>query len=127
MPTPARSEPREQQATEAIPLDLTTIDTTTSKVLSRADGRLDLSELAELETILAGHIALLLPYVAAESDHLRPRSGEWYRQKAHLRGIERQVQQGLGDGVLSAHVQVRQLARDCQWLLERHQEISRDA
>ncbi|MET7800060.1 DUF6415 family natural product biosynthesis protein [Streptomyces decoyicus] len=42
------------------------------------------------------------------------------RGRARLNSIRYQTSVGLGDGLLSAHMQVRALARDCQWLAEQH-------
>lgn len=39
------------------------------------------------------------------------------RRRARLNGIRQQTSVGLGDGLISAQVQVRVLAADCQWLL----------
>lgn len=39
------------------------------------------------------------------------------RRRARLDGIRHQTSVGLGDGLISAQVQVRALATDCQWLL----------
>lgn len=69
---------------------------------------------------MRGHIALLLPEVRGSARKLWPNSIEAHRLKARLDGIERQTGQGLGQGTLSAHVQVHQLARDCQYLLAQH-------
>ncbi|MFI2184632.1 DUF6415 family natural product biosynthesis protein [Streptomyces sioyaensis] len=81
---------------------------------------MDLAELEKLEEDLRGHIALLLPGARAAAGRLWSGGIEAHRMAARLDGIERQTRQGLGPGALSAHVQVQQLARDCQYLLARH-------
>ncbi len=76
------------------------------------------AELTELEAELCGHIHRLLPAAKAAVDKLWHGGAAWHQQISRLDGIERQVGQGLGAGVLSAHVQVQQLAKDCQWLID---------
>ena len=39
------------------------------------------------------------------------------RRRARMEAIRHQTAVGLGDGLMSAQMQVRALARDCQWLL----------
>lgn len=43
------------------------------------------------------------------------------RELSCMRAIRYQTAVGLGVGLVSAHQQVRALARNCQWLLERTQ------
>ncbi|MEU8919068.1 DUF6415 family natural product biosynthesis protein [Streptomyces nigrescens] len=89
--------------------------------ISRARGQSSVpfnhEALAELETELCGYIGCLLPTAREAADKLR-HGTEWHQRLARLDGIKRQVEQGLGEGVLSAHVQVQQLALGCQWLIE---------
>ncbi|SED95690.1 hypothetical protein SAMN05428954_1442 [Streptomyces sp. 2112.3] len=40
--------------------------------------------------------------------------------RARLNSIRYQTSVGLGNGLVSAHLQVRALARDCQWLAEQY-------
>ncbi|MEU9498268.1 DUF6415 family natural product biosynthesis protein [Streptomyces sp. NPDC048196] len=40
------------------------------------------------------------------------------RRRARMEAIRHQTAVGLGDGLMSAQMQVRALARDCQWLLD---------
>ncbi|MFF2807675.1 DUF6415 family natural product biosynthesis protein [Streptomyces sp. NPDC058000] len=105
---------------EPLPVDVETMSTTIRRALRLGFGRPAPATLNDLEQELRGHIALLLPEVRESARQLRPSSIEAHRLKARLDGIERQTSRGLGQGVLSAHIQVRQLARDCQYLLARH-------
>lgn len=75
------------------------------------------SELVELEQRLRGYVELLLPAAEADVDGLWHGSVGWHQRRAQLDRIRRTVDQGLGDTPLSAHVQVRHLARDCAALL----------
>ncbi|MGX1852071.1 DUF6415 family natural product biosynthesis protein [Streptomyces sp. NPDC055299] len=90
--------------------------------ISRARGQssvpLHHDELTELESELRGHIDRLLPAVRESVDKLWHGGTVWHQRISRLDGIERQVGQGLGAGVLSAHVQVQLLAKDCQWLID---------
>lgn len=110
---------------ESLPVDVEAISATIRRALCLGSGRPDPDALIELEEELRGHIALLLPEVRGSARKLWPNSIEAHRLKARLDGIERQTRQGLGQGTLSAHVQVHQLARDCQYLLARHTAESR--
>ncbi|MCB5909826.1 DUF6415 family natural product biosynthesis protein [Streptomyces pinistramenti] len=81
------------------------------------------AEAVDLDLVAAtlrGHIALLLPVVRGAAEHLWHGSIQAHRLMARLDGIENQTKQAPGPGTLAAHVQVQQLARDCQWLLDRH-------
>lgn len=75
-------------------------------------------ELTELEAELCSFIDRLLPTAKETTDKLWHGGTAWHQQISRLDGIERQVGQGLGTGALSAHVQVQQLAKDCQWLID---------
>ncbi|MEU9126458.1 DUF6415 family natural product biosynthesis protein [Streptomyces sp. NPDC048506] len=98
----------------ALPIDADTIGETIRRALWVGAGRPDLDTLAGLEEMLRGHIALLLPDAREAA---RRRWSTDHQLITRLNGIERQMNQGLGSGALSAHVQVHQLARDCQYLL----------
>ncbi|MEC4014781.1 DUF6415 family natural product biosynthesis protein [Streptomyces sp. H27-D2] len=106
--------------TNGDPVDRDTVKKTISHGLTERSAPLRIEELAGLEQLLRGHIHLLLPEVEAKVDRMRHGGREWYAHRARLDGIRRQVDQGLGAGLLSAQRQVRQLARDCRWLLEQH-------
>ncbi|MFG2826131.1 DUF6415 family natural product biosynthesis protein [Streptomyces sp. NPDC048434] len=74
-------------------------------------------ELVALEQTLLIVIADLYAAVdEVEREH--PDSPGRVRLRARLDGIRSQTAVGLGDGLMSAQVQVRALARDCQWLLD---------
>ncbi|MFI1736564.1 DUF6415 family natural product biosynthesis protein [Streptomyces sioyaensis] len=105
---------------ESLPVDVEAISATIRRALCLGSGRPEPDALTELEEELRGHIALLLPEVRESARRLWPNSVDAHRLKARLDGIERQTRQGLGQGTLSAHVQIHQLARDCQYLLTRH-------
>ncbi|MFE0378325.1 DUF6415 family natural product biosynthesis protein [Streptomyces inhibens] len=107
-------------AGDALPIDAETISATIRRALRSGSGRPDLGALAELEEDLSGHIALLLPEARQSARRLFHGNIEAHRLTARLDSIERQTRQGLGGGALAAHVQVNQLARDCQWLLAQH-------
>ncbi|MFD7223535.1 DUF6415 family natural product biosynthesis protein [Streptomyces sp. NPDC059892] len=77
-------------------------------------------ELSELAAALRGHIAELLPTARAEAGRLWRGGTDWYRLTARLDSIQRHAARALGTGVLTAHVHVRLLALDCQWLLEHY-------
>ncbi|RXS79250.1 hypothetical protein EST92_18360 [Streptomyces sp. TM32] len=74
------------------------------------------SELVELEQALLLLIAGLWATVD-ESERRHPATPGYARRRARLDGIRHQTSVGLGDGLISAQVQVRALATDCQWLL----------
>ncbi|WP_432093734.1 DUF6415 family natural product biosynthesis protein [Streptomyces sp. bgisy100] len=107
------------------PIDEVTIQATIERALRTGTGRLDMDELTAVEELLLGHIQLLLPDAEAAVDRLWRGSLTWYTARAKLDGIHRQVKQGVGDGPLSAHIQVSTLASDCQWLLVHHQHRER--
>ncbi|MFG2863188.1 DUF6415 family natural product biosynthesis protein [Streptomyces sioyaensis] len=102
-------------------LDLDTVRYTISRARGQSSVPLHYAELTELETELCGYIGRLLPAAKKAVDKLWHGGIAWHQRISRLDGIERQVGQGLGTGVLSAHVQVQQLAKDCQWLID-HQE-----
>ncbi|MEC4017670.1 DUF6415 family natural product biosynthesis protein [Streptomyces sp. H27-D2] len=102
---------------QRLTLDRDTIQKSIGHGLAERSAPLRIEELAQLEQLLRGHIHLLLPDVDAKVDRLWHGGTEWYRRRARLDGIRRQVDQGLGPGLLSAQLQIHQLARDCRWLL----------
>lgn len=75
------------------------------------------AELVELERQLCSHVELLLPLAQATVDTLWCGSVEWYQRRERLDRVAGHAGQGPGDTALSAHVQVRHLARDCAALL----------
>ncbi|MCZ1006121.1 DUF6415 family natural product biosynthesis protein [Streptomyces lydicus] len=104
------------------PIDLDAIEATITRALRVNAGHLDVGVLRELEEELRGHVDLLLPEARTAAGCIWHGSIEWHRQTARLDGIERQAMQGVGGSPLAAHVQVQQLARDCQWLLNQRRE-----
>lgn len=94
-----------------------TIRATVDRAL-RPLARPDRPELVELEQRLCEHVELMLPVAETAVDALCHGSVDWYERRSQLDRIRRSVDLGLGDSPLSAHVQVRHLARDCAALLE---------
>ncbi|MFF3762711.1 DUF6415 family natural product biosynthesis protein [Streptomyces sp. NPDC001922] len=109
-------------AADPSPIDRATVQAAIDRALLTGTGRLDPDELTRLEATLREHITALLPAADAATDRLWRGSLAWYTRRARIDGIRHQAGQGLGDGPLSAHIQVTTLARDCQWLLAEHQE-----
>ncbi|MGP8302131.1 DUF6415 family natural product biosynthesis protein [Streptomyces inhibens] len=107
-------------ADEPDAIDVSTIEETIARAQVLRGRAPDTGELGDLEELLRGHIALLLPKARQSARGLCHGSIEAHRLTARLDGIERQTRLGLGSGALSAHVQIHQLARDCQWLLAQH-------
>ncbi|MFI2257456.1 DUF6415 family natural product biosynthesis protein [Streptomyces tubercidicus] len=99
-------------------LDLDKVRCTISRARGQSSVQLHYDELTALESELRGYIAQLLPAVKNAVDKIWHGATAWHQQVSRLDGIERQAGQGLGTGVLSAHVQVQQLAKDCQWLID---------
>ncbi|MEV7470285.1 DUF6415 family natural product biosynthesis protein [Streptomyces kronopolitis] len=91
------------------PADEAQIDETIQRAL-RPGAPPPYDELVTLEQTLLLIIADLYAVVAERL--LCP------REQASLTAIRRQTAVGLGSGLVSAHQQVRALARNCQWLLE---------
>ncbi|MGW6743800.1 DUF6415 family natural product biosynthesis protein [Streptomyces sp. NPDC055025] len=79
-------------------------------------------ELDRLATDLRGHVAQILPVARAQVDQLWRGSREWYVLATRLNSISTDAEQPLATGKLAAHVQVRLLALDCEWLLTRYGE-----
>lgn len=114
-----RVPPRPDPARPSV--DVATVQRTIDQGRGLRDLPLTMESLADLERLLRGHITLLLPQAHAATERLPHDSAARHVYISRTEAIERQAEQGLGEGTLSAHVQVAQLARDCQWLLERHQ------
>ncbi|MGW1840238.1 DUF6415 family natural product biosynthesis protein [Streptomyces sp. NPDC002067] len=104
-----------------LPVDVETINDTIQRARQLGATRPDLTTLADLEELLLGHIALLLPEVQAVT---APQEGgaEGTTYARRLTAIRAQLRRDLGTGRLSAHVRVATLAQDCQWLLDHHEE-----
>ncbi|QHC25778.1 DUF6415 family natural product biosynthesis protein [Streptomyces sp. GS7] len=99
------------------PIVADTISRTIRRALCLGSGRPELGELAEVAEDLRGHVELLLVEARERAGCQSPTGCEVHHITARFDGIEQQTRRGLGDGALSAHVHVHQLARDCQWLL----------
>ncbi|MGW7249014.1 DUF6415 family natural product biosynthesis protein [Streptomyces decoyicus] len=106
------------------PLDLNTVRYTISRARGQSSAPLNHEALTELETELSSYINRLMPAAKEAVAKLWHGGTAWHQQISRLDGIERQVRQGLGAGALSAHVQVQQLAKDCQWLID-HTDCAR--
>ncbi|WP_407553046.1 DUF6415 family natural product biosynthesis protein [Streptomyces sp. Pv4-95] len=107
-------------AADQIPIDVHTIDGTIVRAMSMSRERLDADRLAELDELLRGHIALLLPPIRETAAKLWHGGTAWYQQAARLDGIARQAETEISSTPFAALVQVQLLARDCQWLLNQH-------
>ncbi|MFG2226960.1 DUF6415 family natural product biosynthesis protein [Streptomyces sp. NPDC048644] len=105
---------------ESYPVDAETITATIDEARALRGLAAKAGDLDIVATTLRGHIALLLPEIRGVVDRLWHGSIETHRLTARLDGIENQAKQAPRPGTLAAHVQVQQLARDCQWLLARH-------
>ncbi|MFF0624175.1 DUF6415 family natural product biosynthesis protein [Streptomyces sp. NPDC004296] len=104
----------------AVPGDEDTIRSTLVRAQDLRDTSPCTDELAELDRLLRGHIAILLPEAQAATDKLWRGSMEWSRRTGRLSEIRFRSEQGLGASRLSALVQINLLARDCEWLLADH-------
>ncbi|MGW2021067.1 DUF6415 family natural product biosynthesis protein [Streptomyces decoyicus] len=109
---------KQADAVEPVLIDVDTIGETVAKAIRSGSGPAASGDLVDLEALLRGHIAVLLPLARDAADLLWRGSLDWHRQTARIAGIERLVGQGLGDSDFSAIVQVQLLARDCRWLLD---------
>lgn len=83
----------------------------------RKTGRIEMDARADA---LCGYIADLLPAAKAMADRMWRGSGTWYLLASRISEIEHQVARGLGDDAFGAHVRLRTLAFDTQWLLTHH-------
>ncbi|MFD8965016.1 DUF6415 family natural product biosynthesis protein [Streptomyces sp. NPDC059568] len=77
-------------------------------------------ELDSLATELRDHVAQMLPVAQDRTDRMWHGSREWYVLATRLSSISSEAEQSLATGKLAAHVQVRLLALDCEWLLTRY-------
>ncbi|MFJ3955380.1 DUF6415 family natural product biosynthesis protein [Streptomyces libani] len=102
------------------PIDIATIQSTIDEVQALRGSSAKPGQLVDLELLLRGHIAELLTEAKAAADLMWRGSMEWSLLMGRLSGIRFQADRGLGEGVLSAHVQIAQLALDCQWLLDEY-------
>ncbi|MFF3763172.1 DUF6415 family natural product biosynthesis protein [Streptomyces sp. NPDC001922] len=73
----------------AAAVDIITIQATIDRALRTSTGRIDTGELVDLEALLRGHIASLLPAAEAVTDRLWRGSLAWYTRRARLDGIRR--------------------------------------
>lgn len=108
------------------PFDMETIRASIVRALRADSSRLDPADLADLQSLLRGHIALLLPSARAPVDRPWHGDGECSAQKARVDAINRQLGERTGDGspfMTLAHVQI--LVRDCQWLYAVHMAAQR--
>jgi len=104
----------------AVAIDWETISETIRSALRTGSGPIDLDEMAALAETLRGHIALLLIEARETTSQLGRGTIEAHQTTSRLGGIEKQFRRPLASLPLAAHVQVQQLARDCQWLLAQH-------
>ncbi|MGW6598518.1 DUF6415 family natural product biosynthesis protein [Streptomyces sp. NPDC055036] len=93
---------------------------TIDQAVSAGRGVGTLPDLTAIADQLRTHIEALLPAGRAHADQMWRGDTSWYSLTARLDRIENEIGEGLGTGVLGAHVQVRLLAVDCAWLLERY-------
>ncbi|MFE4175079.1 DUF6415 family natural product biosynthesis protein [Streptomyces sp. NPDC056909] len=77
-------------------------------------------ELDRLTTDLRAYATEMLPVAQAQVDQMWHGSREWYVLSSRLHNISTDAEQPLAGGTLAAHVQVRLLALDCEWLLTRY-------
>ncbi|MEW2578315.1 DUF6415 family natural product biosynthesis protein [Streptomyces syringium] len=105
--------------------DTAAIQRTLDRALTIRSSPLKPDELADLEELLLGHIAALLPAARARIGRLWAGSLEGDRDRAVLDRIATQAQRGLGHGPLADISHVTQLARDCRRLLERQRPTER--
>ncbi|MFF7410026.1 DUF6415 family natural product biosynthesis protein [Streptomyces lydicus] len=105
---------------EVYSVDAETISETIGQALRTGAGPIDLNEMAALAETLRGHIALLLIEARETASQLGHGTFEAHQTASRLGSIEKQFRRPLASLPLAAHVQVQQLARDCQWMLARH-------
>lgn len=70
----------------------------------------------QLDKQLRVEIERLIPVVQAQADKLNKGTPEWYSQQRVVDDARRTLQDGPGDGLRSAALQVRELARQCSAL-----------
>lgn len=99
-------------------IDTAAIQRTLDRALAIRSSPLEPAELAELETLLLGHIGALLPEAQLRLRRLWAGSLESDRARSVLDRIARQAQHSLGHAPLADACHVTQLARDYRWLRE---------
>ncbi|WP_208881954.1 DUF6415 family natural product biosynthesis protein [Streptomyces armeniacus] len=97
-------------------MDIHAIRTTVDRAL-RPLARPARPDMVELEQLLREHVEQLLPAAEFAIEQMWHGSVDWWDHRTQLDRIRRDADRGLGDSPLSAHVQVRHLARDCATLL----------
>ncbi|MFG2098945.1 DUF6415 family natural product biosynthesis protein [Streptomyces sp. NPDC048612] len=117
---PASPRRRHRPGRPTHPIDIATVQSTIDEAQALRGSSAEPRELADLELLLRGHIAELLVEAKDSADLMWRGSMEWSLLTGRLSGIRFQAGRGLGEGVLSAHVQIAQLALDCQWLLDEY-------
>lgn len=105
---PATATPPEP--TGQVPVDVATIRGTVARALSEGPAP-RYAVLEELEGLLRGHVDLLLPIAQAAG-----------AGPAVLEGVRQHRADGMGCGLMSARVHVRQLAHDARALLRYAEE-----
>lgn len=67
----------------------------------------------ELDEALRAGLATLIPLVQAQADRLNRGTTDWYSRQRAVDDARRVLQDGLGEGLRSAALQVHELARQC--------------
>lgn len=70
----------------------------------------------ELDERLRAEIERLIPVVQAQADKLNRGGTDWFSQQRVIDDARRTLQDGLGQGLRSAALQVHELARQCRAL-----------
>ncbi|MFD5114621.1 DUF6415 family natural product biosynthesis protein [Streptomyces sp. NPDC058391] len=115
-PAPRAPEP----AATAAPTRADTIQAVIDQAHSLGRGTGARADLADLAGRLRTHITALLPAAQAHADQLWRGGTAWYTLVSRLDSIRQDTAEGLAVAPLAAHVQVRQLSLDCEWLLTRY-------
>lgn len=118
-PAPRAPEPAATTATTA-PARAGTIQAVIDQAHSLGRGIGARADLADLAGRLRTHITALLPAAQAHADQLWRGGTAWYTLVSRLDSIRHDAAEGLAAAPLAAHVQVRQLSLDCEWLLTRY-------
>jgi hypothetical protein len=74
------------------------------------------SRCLDLDRQLRGQLAGMLPAVEERAAQARERTREWYRLRSIVDDARETLDAGLGEGLLSAAIQVGRLAEQCQTL-----------
>lgn len=98
------------------PVDVATIRATAERALTVGPSP-RYEQLEELEHLLHGHLKLLLPIAEAAVNALDRGTVEWYGQRTVLDTARGHMDEGMGEGLVSARVHVRQLGHDTRALL----------